>query len=399
MKKYLLALTAGLFNLIAVGQNFTISGSVTEDVSGNPVANHPVYIMADSTQMNYYNVVYTDALGNYSDVIPGGAMTGPNVDFMVWSEVCNGNYYNYTFSNNQGTSGSATADFTVCQNQGTGSGCNANFVYTDSANTGYVYFMPDAYNVSGYTYYWSFGDGIYSGSMDPWHYYSQPGTYTACLTVDSAGVCSSYSCQSITITGGGNAACVANFYWMIDTTNNQIIVVNNSTNSFFTTYFWDFGDGSTGAGQIGSHTYANYGSYLICLTISDQNCTATYCDTITYMPFQGSANDRSGFTINIITPNSPNGMTENNTVFEKMIAFPNPAVENITLNFGSKVSGQIEIIITDLVGKVVTDEFKNVSQGSNTLNYSLNDFERGMYIISLREMNSGKTESIRFIRQ
>lgn len=46
-------------------------------------------------------------------------------------------------------------------------------------------------------------------------------------------------------------------------------------------YLWDFGDGYVSYEENPEHVYLNSGIYIPCLTVVfDNNCTATYCDTI-----------------------------------------------------------------------------------------------------------------------
>lgn len=45
---------------------------------------------------------------------------------------------------------------------------------------------------------------------------------------------------------------------------------------------WNFDDGNSSSLQNPIHTYANSGSYVVCLTINDSlRCTSTFCDTVT----------------------------------------------------------------------------------------------------------------------
>ncbi len=46
-------------------------------------------------------------------------------------------------------------------------------------------------------------------------------------------------------------------------------------------YFWDFGDGYTSQMANPEHVFLNEGEYITCLTVTfENNCVATYCDTI-----------------------------------------------------------------------------------------------------------------------
>jgi len=43
------------------------------------------------------------------------------------------------------------------------------------------------------------------------------------------------------------------------------------------TYHWDFGDGTTGTSSTPTHTYADNGTYVVCLTVSDGELSDTLC--------------------------------------------------------------------------------------------------------------------------
>jgi len=92
--------------------SIVMCGTVT-DLSGNPIANHAVYIMADTSQNlnnpNYFNTQYTDANGNYCDTVPHF----PNNNYyFVGIYDCNQNYSQQSvdFVNTFG------ANFQICNN-------------------------------------------------------------------------------------------------------------------------------------------------------------------------------------------------------------------------------------------------------------------------------------------
>jgi PKD repeat protein len=79
-----------------------------------------------------------------------------------------------------------------------------------------------------------------------------------------------------------HAACSAGFYAYPDTSSfwhTYYFADISSGNP--TSWFWDFGDGTSGTGQYPVHTYSLVGSYNVCLTISGDSCQDTYCNWIT----------------------------------------------------------------------------------------------------------------------
>jgi len=391
MKKLLLTLAVVLGGLSAFAQNFTFSGTITETGTGNPVANHTVTVMADSSVMNFTGTAVTDASGNYTIVIPNGAQIGPNVNYWAWTDSCNG-YASFTFQNMQGTVNSATWNISVC---GASTSCYATFTYQDSSSTGTIYFAPDNTNPA-YTYAWSFGDGATSSLAYPIHYYSAPGQYNVCLTV-SNGTCTVTECSWIVVNPTNNA-CTANFWVYADSLNNTVYLVNNSSWNANMQYVWDFGDGNTGTGQYPSHTYANYGTYLVCLTIADgAGCTDTYCQSVTFQPFMNDDNSRSGFTLVVIAPTVLT-VEEENAVTE-FTAYPNPASEIITVDITSNINGNVSIQVFDMLGKNAMEVPSAINAGNNRIELNLSTLQNGMYLLSVRSADVSSLQTIRIIKQ
>ncbi len=78
--------------------------------------------------------------------------------------------------------------------------------------------------------------------------------------------------------------CSANYTYAVDTNSSFLTVTFSDASSgggvAIVSWFWDFGDGSTGNQQNEIHTYAN-GTYNVCLTITTaDSCSSTYCDSI-----------------------------------------------------------------------------------------------------------------------
>ncbi len=114
------------------------------------------------------------------------------------------------------------------------------------------------------TILWNFGDGIQSGSDNPFHIYQYPGNYTVSLKANGLG-----GLDIITKTAYINVfePVVANFSTdgAVGVAPHTVSFTNLSAGSFDTVN-WDFGDSSQSSQNNPSHTYLNPGVYTVTLT-------------------------------------------------------------------------------------------------------------------------------------
>jgi PKD repeat protein len=84
---------------------------------------------------------------------------------------------------------------------------------------------------------------------------------------------------ALLIGGSAMAQPVANFS---TTGADPTYAFTNTTTGFFDYQYWDFGDGTYGYSINETHTYANNGLYLVCLTVIDSagGFTSTHCDSV-----------------------------------------------------------------------------------------------------------------------
>jgi gliding motility-associated-like protein len=120
---------------------------------------------------------------------------------------------------------------------------------------------------------WDFGDSSTTNNNNPSHFYTQPGTYWATLTVTGTGGCIQQQQKEIVVKGpsgkleyDSSSFCTAAAIHFKAITSNTI------------SYTWDFGDGQTA--QLSdsniTHTYTNGGNYLPKLILKDENgCMAS----------------------------------------------------------------------------------------------------------------------------
>ena len=123
---------------------------------------------------------------------------------------------------------------------------------------------------------WDFDDGTTSTLQNPTHLFTSPGTYTVSLTASNIIGTSAVYSSNVTIV---NALPLAS-YTYDDANDPTIVFTDNSFNSP-TTWFWDFGDGSTSTNQNPTHDYAFADEYTVCLAATNQYGTDSVCGSVT----------------------------------------------------------------------------------------------------------------------
>lgn len=134
-------------------------------------------------------------------------------------------------------------------------------------------------------YNWDFGDGHSSTDQNPVHTYAAPGTYNVCLTITAHNPnCTATFCHHVIVVFDPMGVCHAAFAAHQPNLNHPIIEFSDQSTSdgIIGSWFWDFGDGNSSSEQNPSHSYAAPGTYLVCLTITDEDgiCTSTLCQHV-----------------------------------------------------------------------------------------------------------------------
>jgi len=172
-----------------------------------------------------------------------------------------------------------------------GTACNAdfNFQFTTAAS---VQFTPIMTGEPANTqHYWHFGDGISVNTVAPLHVYTTNGTfnvkhYIIKYNLNGVEICRDSAIKQILIQQACNLT--ANFTWHTDSSNNLKIHFTNLTVPLATgdSVRWTFGDGTSSLDVNATHTYANAGTYTVCLRVKKNNlagtppCVSEICKTV-----------------------------------------------------------------------------------------------------------------------
>jgi PKD repeat protein len=281
MKKFLLQFLFLMLVLPGMSQTIVyVDGYVIDSITGNPIPNHAVTIVSDSSGgFVYYNTVYSNASGWYNDSIPAGVTYGI---LYIRTYDCNQDLHTETVYFDPSNL-YFTVNFNICNSNAP---CEANFYYYQYADR--LFYFMDNSTGNPSNWYWNFGDGGNSTEQNPYHQYAANGWYSVTLTIanPSTGCTSAYTADVYAndSTGGG---CQAYYTYYADSANSNMVHFFDQSQGNILYWSWNFGDPGSGANntsglQNASHIFTGPGTYSVCLTIqgADSTCFDTYCQNI-----------------------------------------------------------------------------------------------------------------------
>jgi len=231
------------------------------------------------------------------------------------------------------------------------------------------------------TYDWTFGDGVAGTGTAPAHTFSGNGPYEVCLTVTAAppdDVCAATECKWLYL-GPGSVPCSTLLQpgFISAVIDNTVGVLDTSiTSGMNYAVSWDFGDGSTGSGQVAYHTYLDGGYYSVCETVTlwgplaADTCTSTVCTPV-YVAVTGVQEGAGASSFR---------------------AWPMPAGEELFLD--NIAPGTTGFLLLDALGRSVRS-FQVVGGSKSTLD--LSGVPNGLYI--LRSTGTAGSRAVRVIKQ
>jgi len=251
-----------------------------------------------------------------------------------------------------GTSGVYTVCLTTTNNCGSNVDCQTVTVTCPTLAADWTFTSTNLYTDfndlstgAPTSWLWDFGDGNTSTDQNSNHSFFMPGTYTVCLTATNSCDMDS-TCKTVTVicptpvTG-----------WSASPTFLDVDFTDQSTGTV-TAWDWDFGDGSTNFLPNPSHTYANSGTYTVCLTAYNDCGNTQYCDTVYVMT---------------------NGLSE--TLSSKVSLFPNPSTDIIEIEL---VDMTASIALNTLTGELIA-----VYSASNHHKIDVSRLPSGVYFVTV----------------
>lgn len=132
--------------------------------------------------------------------------------------------------------------------------------------------------------------------------------------------------------------------------------------------------------QGGTELLAN--NYIVRYSVGQQSITGTYNSQVAV---------QHGFQQQIV---KNKGIWNNDVVRIQALAFPNPFVDGVQINFSASPGPKISVTVFDLLGRVVyKQDFENQY---NTVNLSLRELSSAEYIVTFTSQNF--TDSINLLK-
>lgn len=224
--------------------------------------------------------------------------------------------------------------------------------------------------------YWDMGDGVtrYDSSTVS-HWFDRPGAYrTKFYIEDTVSGCRD-SADVLTLNTGNRSNCLANFLIYTDNKDWSNLNIHEWSFGEELQFHWDFGDGSYSNERVPSHVYDTFGRYLLCLTVSNEECSNEYCRYIK-LDSTGKGEDDRQMTLNVISISA--GIQEHPKTPVEFEISPNPG-PGVFVVKSSTNDLQIREV-TDAVGRTVPFLQNEKQEG---VEVRLQHVSKGLYYVSV----------------
>jgi len=95
----------------------------------------------------------------------------------------------------------------------------------------------------------------------------------------------------------------------------------------------------------------------------------------------------------------PTGVTNVNNYVESAHAYPNPASQSVMIAYNTIATGNVQIAIVDVTGKVVKNVFNGTqANGEHNFNVDIRDLSEGIYVVTVKTNNTVKTLKLSVIK-
>lgn len=252
---------------------------------------------------------------------------------------------------------------------------------------------------NAYTKTWTI-DGVFYSNLNqpPVVNNLSVGVHEVCLEVsrNSNPTCNEKVCKFIYVNDPCSVPTVAKFAYGGCMDSGQVFFQNTSSGTNANTiYEWDFGDDTGGSGEFINHTFPNPGTYLVCLTIHNGQCSKRVCHMIN---LSASACDENCMELRHSAPDlqKDNALKDVWNEGGELQILPNPAQKIITAVFGQINVASAQLTLRDTKGQALRQLV--LKKGVRNVQIDISDLPTGVYILSL-SYPDGKVASAKVVKE
>ena len=166
-----------------------------------------------------------------------------------------------------------------------------------------------------------------------------------------------------------------------------LVEFENASSGFISSYYWEFGDGTTSPQENPTHTYKQVGTYTVSLTVSHETDKdkETKSDIVKVYPANSVEEDGQA-------------MNSNGTAGISLIE-PNPAKTEIRFDYFLTYAQNIDLAIYDVLGNKVMSIVSGLAvEGSNTMKIDISKLGSGNYYLQLTTTDGNVTKHFNVVK-
>ena len=155
-------------------------------------------------------------------------------------------------------------------------------------------------------------------------------------------------------------------------------------------YYWSFGDEGTSSDPFPVWTYDTNGPYELCLTVSNgsnelENCSDTYCASVSVDSLGWLGGFQDGFTINVINGDELQSIDHLTTLSFTCDVFPNPVTNHeIRMNWSSPMPDRVTGTLTSFQGNLVGIQTW-LPSSQEQFRMDVDGFSSGIYLLTMEQ--------------
>jgi hypothetical protein len=115
--------------------------------------------------------------------------------------------------------------------------------------------------------------------------------------------------------------------------------------------------------------------------------------------FSGEFSTTQCYTLTALISSTPFKLSQGDEVNPKSLnnvsnIYPNPSSGRITVDYNSETDGDVNLVVFDLMGRMIQNQMATASEGLNSFNLDYADLQPGIYMLEV--INGSEMKQMKF---